>query len=333
MIPMELMRHALSAFVVALVVAGVFAWPVLKGLIVLKSRQTIYSLAPEGHQKKQGTPTMGGIVILLGLIAGILAFNLDVMLIIWLVAFALIGFTDDFIVPRLMKGKRGLGWKQKIVAQVFLALAALPLLHLPWQPAVVALTVFSVLFFSNAYNFADGLDGLAGSLGLLLCLGFISLAQFGGDPRVVPVLAALAGAYIPFLLLNAPPAKVFMGDVGSLPLGALFGLIAVNITVHPMGSDVVWSSNLVLPILVLSFVMIAELVPVPMQVAFYKLTKKRLFPMTPIHHSFEVKGWPESRVVWSFFLAQLTLVVLSIGLAIFTLPPLVHQIATIGGRR
>jgi phospho-N-acetylmuramoyl-pentapeptide-transferase len=310
------MQQSFFAFSIALVAGAIFAGPILKGLIALKSRQTIYNLAPESHQKKQGTPTMGGIIILLGLICSVAATTHNLALIGWMIGFGLIGFADDYVVPKLLKDKRGLGWKQKIIAQVLLAVAAAYVFQIPLQPVPIAITAFLVLFFCNAYNFADGLDGLAGSLGLLLCMGFIALSAFAGDLPAIVLLAALAGAFIPFLFLNAPPAKVFMGDVGSLPIGAVFGAIAASLLLRPTllrGQEL--HTEMLAPILILSFVMIAELVPVPMQVGFYKLTKKRLFPMTPIHHSFEVKGWPESRVVWSFFLAQLTLAVIAIGVA------------------
>jgi phospho-N-acetylmuramoyl-pentapeptide-transferase len=131
----------------------------------------------------------------------------------------------------------------------------------------------------------------------------------------------MAGAFIPFLFWNAPPAKVFMGDVGSLPIGAFFGACAAKLvlahsyfqTYDPGFVGGYSYGSLLVPVLIVSVVMIIELVPVPMQVGYYKLTKKRIFPMTPIHHSFEVKGWPETRVAWSFILFQLLLVVLALA--------------------
>lgn len=315
MIPTLYLRICLEAFWVALAIGGILSVPILKTLIALKSRQTIYDLAPQTHQKKQGTPTMGGLIILAGLVVALLATTGDWPKALWILGFALIGFADDYIVPKLVKGKRGLGWKQKIVAQVILAVLAAKVFNIPWQPLPVALTAFLVLFFCNAYNFADGLDGLAGSLGILLCFGFIVLSAISGRFENLALLGAMAGAFVPFLFLNAPPAKVFMGDVGSLPIGATLGAISAATLMSPAGGPFYWNLEMFIPVLLISIVMIAELVPVPMQVGFYKLTKKRLFPMTPIHHSFEVKGWPESRVVWSFILAQLTLVVLAIGIA------------------
>ncbi|HEY3781413.1 MAG TPA: hypothetical protein VGL56_10045 [Fimbriimonadaceae bacterium] len=307
------------AFGVAFLTGAISAGPILKGLIALKSRQNVYNLAPESHQKKQGTPTMGGIIILLGLMAGIGYATFDWGFSLWIFGFSLIGFTDDFIIPKLMKGKRGLGWKQKIVAQLVLAFLAGAVFDIPNELGPMALMVFLVLFFSNAYNFADGLDALAGSLGLILCFGFAGIAACTGQWMVIPMMAALAGAFLPFLFLNAPPAKVFMGDVGALSIGAVFGVVSAILLLGlgGVGSPppvVDWHPDLILPLLILGFVMIVELVPVPMQVAYFKLTKKRLFPFTPIHHSFEVKGWPESRVVWSFALAQMLLAIVAIGL-------------------
>ncbi len=264
---------------------------------------------------------MGGIIILIGLVAGLLISYWDWRIAAWVLGFALIGFTDDYIVPKMDKSKRGLGWKQKIVAQVVLAVLTVPAFHLHWDPWTIAVTAFLVLFFSNAYNFADGLDAMAGTLGLILCVGFLLLSCYIIEPFPHKALIALIGAYIPFLFLNAPPAKVFMGDVGSLPLGALFGVSASILIlghlahVEDTAIQIGPSAQLWLPVIILGFVMIAELVPVPMQVGYYKLTKKRIFPMTPIHHSFEVKGWPESRVVWSFILSQLVLMLLAAGVA------------------
>ena len=301
------------AFVAALVTAAVLARPGLDLLIALNSRQTIYHLAPEAHQKKEGTPTMGGLIILIGLFAGLLFVDHNYKVSAWIFGFAAIGFVDDFVVPRMMKGKRGLGWRQKIVAQVALAVAAAPVFSVPFQALPVITIAFLVLFFSNAYNFADGLDGLAGSLGLILCFGLAALGSFG--PTIGPILGALAGGFIPFLYLNAPPAKVFMGDVGALPIGALFGAVIAKLLILPIPAGPTYLNwQLAAPILLISLVMIAELVPVPLQVGYYKLTKKRLFPMTPIHHSFEKKGWPESRIVWVFVLTQLVFCILAVGI-------------------
>jgi phospho-N-acetylmuramoyl-pentapeptide-transferase len=338
----DLVRElSLAPFWVALLTSLVVAFPIYRMLLAMKSRQTVSQYAPEGHQLKQGTPTMGGIIIVAGILAsliyggvrGILSPGFFGAALILLVGFALIGFVDDFVVPRLIKGKRGLGWKQKIVMQfVVAALAIGYLTH--WQLSVTAAAyLFIILFLSNAYNFADGLDALAGTLLVILAGGLLALGQFsstGPENRVL--LHALIGATIPFLFMNAPPAKIFMGDVGSLPIGALFGLVFSSLIIPPgngwtfytpystltsgnLGSDGSQFQPLMfVACLVVGFVMIAELVPVPMQIFWVKVFKRKLFPYTPIHHAFEKAGWPESRVVWTFALTQLVLAVIAFSL-------------------
>jgi len=309
-------------FLLSLAIGILIAYPVLQLLIKLKSRQTIYNLAPSTHQAKQGTPTMGGLIILIAfLVCALIVAPWSWPILIWLAGFAFIGFADDYIIPRKMKSKRGLGWIPKLIAQTVLAAIAGIALYAPSSSgskfAAMLLFVFLVLFFCNAYNFADGLDGMAGTIGLLMCFGLIAVKVITGDIYNIVLFGALAGAFIPFLALNAPPAKVFMGDVGSLPIGAFFGAATCLLIarVVPTQTAIVWQPEMLPAVFALSFMMIAELVPVPMQVAYFKLTKKRIFPMTPIHHAFEVKGWPESRVVWSFILFELVMVVLAVGLA------------------
>lgn len=290
----------LQGFWISFGVSALLAYPIFRTLLSLKSRQTIDPFAPEGHQKKQGTPTMGGLIILAGLVAGLIATQSDHSGLVAVIAFALIGFVDDFLVPRLIKGKRGLGWKQKIILQLGAAIGTAMLIpNYAGNWSMIGLAAFMILSFSNAYNFADGLDGLAGGLLLLLAAGSWFL-----NPHA-SAWFCLLGAVIPFLALNAPPAKVFMGDVGSLPIGALIGLLSLRHFVDdPRPFDFSFAGPVFGFIVLMNFVLVLELVLVPIQVGFYKLTKKRIFPATPIHHAFEVKGWPESKVVWTFLIAQ-----------------------------
>ena len=294
-------------FWTAFAVAAILAKPVLATLLGLNSRQTVSVHAPEGHQKKQGTPTMGGIIVVAGALAAMLVTGYrDFAAVALFVGFALIGFVDDFVVPRRFVGKRGLGWKQKILMQLAVAIGAALLART--SPLGVALIVFVVLFFSNAFNFADGLDGLAGTLLLGLAGGLLVLGYLG-DMRIVWIvpLVALLGAIVPFLFVNAPPAKVFMGDVGSLPIGAVLGYVVAEFALGYRSPDGRLSAVGVLPLVAISGVMAAELIPVPLQILSVKLRKKRLFPYTPIHHAFEKAGWPETRVVFHFALVQLLL--------------------------
>ncbi|MCO5297603.1 MAG: hypothetical protein M9921_12175 [Fimbriimonadaceae bacterium] len=305
-----------NGFLLACAAGAVLAVPVLRMLTALKSKQTVSEFAPETHQVKQGTPTMGGILCVLALVLSLLVVGegpTPSWVGLWVLGFALVGFADDFVVPRLMPGKRGLGWKQKFGAQALLALLALPVLGWEWSAANAALAVLVVLFFCNAYNFSDGLDGLSGSLGVVLALGLGAIAALAGASGWVALCGALAGCLVPFLFLNAPPAKVFMGDVGSLPIGAAFG-IAVCGLLLPHGAFE-WEGWAVPGVALLSFVMIAELVPVPLQVLSVKLTGRRLFLMTPIHHAFEKRGWPETRVVFAFVLVQLVVAVAGVAIS------------------
>lgn len=306
-----------NAFLLGLGAAAVFATPVFRALVRLKSQQNVSAYAPDTHQAKQGTPTMGGLMTVLGAVVALVAVGeggRPGWVALWIVGFALIGFADDFVVPRLMAGKRGLGWKQKFGAQVVAASLAVPLLGWDWSAANVGLAVVIVLFFSNAYNFSDGLDALAGSLGVILACGFGAIAILSGVGPLVAVCGALAGALLPFLLLNAPPAKVFMGDVGSLAIGAAFGLVACDL-VFPRGLEHRMDVWTVPGVVLLSLVMAAELIPVPLQVASVKLTGRRLFPFTPIHHAFEKAGWRETRVTFAFAVVQFALAVGAVALS------------------
>lgn len=321
-------------FWLAFAVSAVLAYPIWKLLLLTKSRQTISQYAPEGHQVKQGTPTMGGLIIMVGYIVTVVVSlfiagptgtdyfdRVKPSFLVLAIGFMLIGFVDDFVVPRVFKGKRGLGWKQKIIMQFGLAILGTGLCY-GWKlDFPFAASMFLILFFSNAYNFSDGLDGLAGTLllGLVLGIGGIALMTAWMQPIALMVLP-LAGAVIPFLYLNAPPAKVFMGDAGSLPIGAILGLAVSCLTFAPGWSLV--DSVTTLPmaghspvnaaLIVLSLMMVVELVPVPLQILSVKLRKKKIFPYTPIHHAFEKAGWPETRVVGMFSLTQLVLSILGI---------------------
>jgi phospho-N-acetylmuramoyl-pentapeptide-transferase len=296
-----------SAFAIALVVSAIFAWPIYRLLLRLKSRQTVSQYLGESHQAKQGTPTMGGLILLPGVLVA--EFWVDFRGIaggFWVrpmalfLGFAAIGFLDDFVVPRLAPGKRGLGWGVKLVLE--LAVASACLASGAGDIWTFLVMVFVVLFFANAYNFADGLDGLAGGLLLLIAPALVLMPVFS-QAAAVPC-AAMCGAIMPFLFLNSPPAKLFMGDVGSLPVGATLGFVFGSLFIQSargMGSGL-WAF---VGLVVLSLVLVAELVPVPLQILSVKLRKgKRLFPRTPIHHTFEHWGWPESRITWMFLLAQ-----------------------------
>lgn len=320
-----------QAFLIGFLPSAILAWPIYRALLALKARQTVSQHVAE-HAHKQGTPTMGGLIILCGLVAfalyGLIAPPPDrrwAGIPVLVIGYALIGFVDDFVIPRLMKGKRGLGWTQKLLLQVGLAALSMWLLQ-PVSLLAFAFGVFCVLFFSNAFNFTDGLDWLASSVLVALAIGAILVTP---NFFIHHVWFAIIGATLPFMLLNRPPAKIFMGDVGSMPVGALIGLLLAATAwtgVAPVfahgkvlegvlypgtgpASPLIWVA-----LVVLSFVMIAELVPVPLQIASVKLRKKRLFPMTPIHHAFQKAGWKETKVVALFFWTQVVCSAIAVAL-------------------
>jgi phospho-N-acetylmuramoyl-pentapeptide-transferase len=326
-----------TPFLLALIPAAVGAWPIYRTLLALKARQTVSQHVAE-HAHKQGTPTMGGLIIVFGLLfyaipQGLFGFRGNSLagIPILLVTFALIGFVDDFVIPRLMKGKRGLGWTQKLLLQIACAGIAVAAMG-PASGLALAFGVFAILFYANAYNFADGLDWLASTVLLALAGAAAVLALMLNMPWVAGMFLAMIGATLPFMVLNRPPARIFMGDVGSMPLGALLGLglttlawpdVAPTLASAAVASEPgryvavtgingwpVWAG-----IVVMSFVMFAELVPVPLQIASVKLRKKRLFPMTPIHHAFQKAGWKETRIVAMFFAVQVVCSLLGLGIA------------------
>lgn len=285
---------------------------------------------------------MGGIIMLVGLLA---ALSVDVQnknfqaAGLLVILFGLVGFIDDYVVPKMMAGKRGLGWKQKLILEIVGACAALWLSGIT-DPMQMGIGLFLILFFSNAYNFADGLDGLAGGLGAMLAAGLALIAWKCDLADLYIILAVLGGTFIPFLALNKPPAKVFMGDVGALPIGAVLGWAVMILFQRGQESAEPWP--LWTALIVLSVVMIFELVPVPLQIASAKLRKgKRLFPFkTPIHHGFQSSGMPEQRVVFLFYAVQAVCVAVAWALfeptrpfAVFGLGLLGLGLILVGGKK
>ncbi len=304
------MYEAAIAFIVASIVSLLVGPVLIRMLARLKVRQTISEDVPERHRAKQGTPTMGGFIIFLGAAVG-LAFarvghsRVTAVILLTLAMMAL-GFLDDYLIA--LRGKSlGLKARQKLVGQFVIAALfmwwvysnrtpATTVLHfgrpefwdLGW--AYYPLAVLGVVWMSNAFNLADGLDGLVGGLSLILCLALGAMLIFLPGVGSLGVLSwAIAGGCLGFLWYNSNPAKVFMGDTGSLALGAATAGIAV-------------AGKMELLYLVLALVFVIEGLSVMLQVASFKLTGKRIFKMTPIHHHFELVGWPEQKIVVRFWL-------------------------------
>ncbi len=283
----------------------VFTGPfIIRWLISLKIGQSILEIGPNWHKNKQGTPTMGGIMFILGIVLASLFCLRDssgwVALVVALL-FGAIGFYDDYI-KVAKKRNLGLTSKQKFLLQLIVAIvltvAAIikngTTILIPFSGAEVDLGWFYVPFIlfvilgtENSVNLTDGIDGLATSVTAIVMLFMAGMAwQYTEDGLMRLSIFALAGC-LGFLVYNHYPAKVFMGDTGSLFLGGLVSACAVL-----LGQPLL--------LLLIGFVYFMETLSVILQVASFKLTKKRIFKMSPIHHHFEMCGWSEKKIVLVF---------------------------------
>jgi phospho-N-acetylmuramoyl-pentapeptide-transferase len=261
---------------------------------------------PESHLRKSGTPTMGGVAIVAGVIIGFFALNaltVDILVMfLTFAAYAALGFFDDYVKVR-MKRNLGLTAAQKFALQVLIAAGIavyrfqspgnttevfIPFVNrnLDFGFFFIPFVIFVIVAMVNSVNLTDGLDGLAAGVTAMvaLCMAFAG----GLFSESAFFSAALCGACLGFLLFNRHPARIFMGDTGSLALGG--GLAAVSVVLH---------LELILPLV--GFVYVLEVLSVIIQVGSYKLRGKRVFRMAPLHHHFELCGWPERRVVLSFW--------------------------------
>lgn len=297
------------AFLFALF-AGPLLIPVLRRL---KFGQQIRKEGPKAHQKKAGTPTMGGTIILLALSVAALRFadkNTDLLiLLVATLGYGLVGFLDDYI-KILFKRSLGLTAKQKLLGQLLVsAVVCYLLVYIGHSTNVIVplidisiplgwfyfpFIVILMLGMSNAVNFTDGLDGLLAGTSAVAFGAFIIIAMKMHHPEAAIFSAAMVGAVLGFLVFNAHPAKVFMGDTGSLGIGG--GLAAVAIL-----------TKTELLLLIIGGVFVCEVLSVIIQVVSFKTRGKRVFKMSPIHHHFELSGWSEWRVVITFWIVGLIL--------------------------
>ncbi|MBO5408620.1 MAG: phospho-N-acetylmuramoyl-pentapeptide-transferase [Clostridia bacterium] len=302
-IPMQAALCAIIGFIVS-AVSGPLLIPVLRKL---KFGQQILEVGPNWHKSKAGTPTMGGIIFILGVTVVSLIFIRDLkglFVALFALSCGLIGFLDDYI--KVVK-KRNLGlsamWKvilMLLVSTIF-SVAGIELgvvkttlwipfteIHLELSYYISILLVFMMIGFINAVNLTDGIDGLAGSVTFVVSLFFTLASMVALSAGMTAFSAGLCGALCGFLIYNLHPAKVFMGDTGSLFLGgAVIALAILN--------------DMPLMILIVGIVYLIEAFSVMLQVSYFKLTKgKRIFKMTPIHHHFELSGYSENRIVLLF---------------------------------
>jgi phospho-N-acetylmuramoyl-pentapeptide-transferase len=328
------------ATVTALLLCFIFGPPLVRRLREIKVRQIIREEGPRSHLTKAGTPTMGGVLIVAAIVLPTLLWaSLQNPYVILAVAVTLVlgglGFLDDYlhVVRRTPKGLLG---RYKLIVQIAVGLAVGVVLYLhPTEPGLGTATtlpftktrVLDLGFFyipfvalvvtatSNSVNLTDGLDGLATGLMALAAAAFAGLAYVSGHARLAEYLnipfipggseltifcMAMFGAALGFLWFNSHPAEVFMGDTGSLALGGALGTVAVMLKKE-------------LLLVLLGGIFVAEALSVILQVLSFKLRHKRIFRMAPIHHHFELKGWPESKVVIRFWIVGVLLVLLSLS--------------------
>lgn len=279
--------------------------PLLKRM---KFGQYVRQEGPESHIKKSGTPTMGGIVIVLSIAITCLFYlkdNKEIIPVLFAtVGFGIIGFLDDYI-KVVMKRSLGLKAWQKLLGQILVtaifgfylvgSVEDVTWMMIPFSGGkyvdisylFIPMMFFVVLGTVNGSNFTDGLDGLEASVTVLIAT-FFTVVAIGMKSGISPICGAVAGSLLAFLLYNVYPAKVFMGDTGSLALG---GFVA----------SAAYMLRMPLFILLVAFIYLVEVISVILQVGYFKLTGgKRLFKMAPIHHHFELKGWSETRIVAVF---------------------------------
>jgi len=321
---------ALTALLVSLLLGPWF----IRRLARQQVGQPIRKLGPESHFAKAGTPTMGGALILFSIVFATLLWADLSNRYVWVVllvtlAFGLIGWIDDYK-KLVLQDSEGLKARWKYLAQSLAGLAAawflwstadvpaateliLPFFKgvaIPLGVFYIVTTYFMIVGFSNAVNLTDGLDGLAimpsvfvaAALGIFAYVAgnsvfsdYLALPSIPGAGELAIFCGALAGAGLGFLWFNTYPAQIFMGDIGALAVGAALGVIAVIVRQE-------------LVFILMAGVFVMETVSVILQVASFKLTGKRIFRMAPIHHHFELKGWPEPRVIVRFWIISVILV-------------------------
>lgn len=307
----DIIRTLIISFLITLLL-GPIVIPMLRRL---KIGQSIRAEGPKSHLSKSGTPTMGGLIIMLALIITVFSSGLvtedTYVLIFATLGFGLIGFIDDYIIV-VRRSNLGLRANQKMAGQIILAIALaiyqsntselgtkviVPFLenqYLDLGILYIPFIVFVVVGTVNSVNLTDGLDGLASGITLIVMSFFSLVALKWGFGSISLFATALAGACLGFLMHNSYPAKVFMGDTGSLALGGAVATIAILLNLP-----------LILPIV--GGIYFVETLSVIIQVLSFKLTGKRVFLMSPLHHHFEQKGWKETKIVAVFWFATVVL--------------------------
>lgn len=313
----------IASFLIAVLLFPVVI-PILRRL---KFGQFIRDEGPKSHQKKAGTPTMGGVIIILALVIGtVLAswkyahLSIELYLLLFVtVAFGLLGFLDDFI-KVAKKRNLGLTSKQKLVGQLIVAAVfylGLMYLHFPTTITIPGtdiswnlhsfyflLVIFMLIGASNGTNLTDGLDGLLSGTAAIAFGAYAVLAWNNLDLEVAIFASAVVGAVLGFLVFNAHPAKVFMGDTGSLALGGGIAALAVL-------------TKMEIILVIIGGIFVIETLSVILQVISFKLTGRRIFKMSPLHHHYDLSGWSEWRIVVTFWFAGFLFAALGIYIEVW----------------
>ena len=332
--------RTLGGAVTALMISILMGPLIIKILKSMQFEQHVRPQGPESHYKKSGTPTMGGLLILSSLVISTLLWadlsNRYIWVVLFVtVSFAMIGFADDYIKIK-KKSSDGLSSKQKIILQtafsfisvtyLFYSAEAAPEtsfivpffkdLLIPMSPFLFIFTgMFVLIGSSNAVNLTDGLDGLAilpsvliaGALGLIaysmgnqIIADYLYLPHLKLSGELIVFCGALIGSGIGFLWYNTYPAQIFMGDIGSLTLGAILGILAIILR-----HELVFA--------IMAGVFVIETLSVAIQVISFKTRGKRVFLMAPIHHHYELKGWPEPKIIVRFWIITLVLILIALA--------------------
>jgi phospho-N-acetylmuramoyl-pentapeptide-transferase len=315
----------LISFIICVILCPIFI-PILHNL---KFGQNVREDGPQSHLKKSGTPTMGGIMIIIAaLISGLVfakKYPLSIPVIIFMLVFGIIGFLDDFLKIKKKKSDGLLPWQKLILQLIATGIFAMYLLRsqnistdmlIPFTGGLkdgkflklgflfIPAVFFIVLGTDNGVNFTDGLDGLCSSVTIVVA-GFFAVVSIRENIAITPVIGAIIGALMGFLVYNVHPAKVFMGDTGSLAIGGFIASLALIM-------------QLPLFIVIVGFIYLIEVVSVMIQVTYFKRTGgKRFFKMAPIHHHYEILGFSETRIVAIFSIITFLLSVIAyIGLSL-----------------
>lgn len=304
------------SFVMSLIASLITGPYIIKKLRSFKLGQNVRLDGPESHLIKQGIPSMGGIIFLgtTSFFAVILS-GLDLKVIFFvlvMLSFGFVGFLDDYLKVK-KKSSDGLSAKHKMILLVLIGLLAASILYfaldywglrIPFTSIELYLGLlyipFVVIFFAavtNAVNLTDGIDGLSSSVTLVVLIFFILISLKEKNAETLLFTTTLAGGLFGFLYFNKYPAKVFMGDTGSLALGGAVGILSLGLRTE-------------LLLVLVGIIYVVETLSVIIQVTYFKKTKKRIFKMAPIHHHFEALGWKETKIVGVFSLVTAIMVLI-----------------------